>query len=87
LSFNYGWTTDFILNLSLHEIYWRLNKISERTNSERKFQASIHGIELEKKVPEGQKLETKLDENQKKALDIALKRAKERKRSEFQRKK
>ena len=85
-SANYGWTTEYILKLSLYEIYWRLNSIYKRLNSDRKFEASIHGVELQEPVTE--KKETKkplLSDDQEEALGIALKRAKERKRMEFQR--
>jgi len=85
LSFNYGWSTDHILKLSLHEIYWRLNQIAIRNNKERKFEASLHGVELQKPVEENKKADESLDDDQKQALNIALKRAKERKRLEFQR--
>lgn len=72
--------------MSLHEIYWRLNSISKRNNDDKKFQASLHGLEIEKPIEENKKTVENLNENEKKALNIALKRAKERKRMEFQRK-
>ena len=85
-SSNYGWTTEYILKLSLHEIYWRLNHIYKRLNSNRKFEASIHGIELQEPATEEKKSQKAiLSNDQEKALDIALKRARERKRLEFQR--
>jgi len=85
LSFNYGWKTEYILELSLHEIYWRLNRIAIRGNNDRKFEASLHGIELQKPVEESKKSDEALDKDQKEALSIALKQAKKRKRLEFQR--
>ena len=85
MSFNYGWSTDHILKLSLHEIYWRLNRIAIRGNNDRKFEASLHGVELQKPIEESKKTDESLDDDQKQALSIALKRAKERKRLEFQR--
>ncbi len=69
----------------MYEIYWRLNHIYKRLNSNREFEASIHGIELEKPVEENKQPKERLSDDQEKALGIALKRAKERKRLEFQR--
>ena len=83
LSAEYGWTTDNILNCSLHEIYWRLQKIGNRKNSDREFKASLHGLKLEKPKEEMKKSSQALSENEKKALEIALQRAKQRKRLEF----
>ena len=37
--------------MSLHEIYWRLQKIGLRINSEREFKASLHGLKLESNSP------------------------------------
>lgn len=69
----------------MHEIYWRLNSISKRNSNERKFEASLHGVEVEKPMDENKKADEGLSENEKKALSIALKKAQERKRMEFQR--
>jgi len=71
----------------LYEIYWRLNHISKRVNNDRKFEASLQGIQLEEKGPseENKKADQSLSDDQEKALEIALKKAKERKRLEFQR--
>jgi|TARA_Y100001951_G_C11121931_1_gene173305 hypothetical protein len=71
--------------MSLYEIYWRLNRITKRTNSNREFTAALHGIELKKPVEEMKKTDESLTDDQKKALRIALDKAKERKRLEFQR--
>ena len=43
-------------------------------------------MEIQKPVKENKKTVESLSENEKQALDIALKRARERKRIEFQRK-
>ena len=82
LSHNYGWDTEYILDKSLYEIYWRLRKICDRINSERTFIDSLHGIDL--KTPIAHKEgNIKLDDDQEKAMAIALERAKQRKRSEY----
>tara|TARA_R100001509_G_scaffold165036_1_gene144828 strand:+ start:2208 stop:2423 length:216 start_codon:yes stop_codon:yes gene_type:complete len=70
----------------MHEIYWRLNSIYKRLNRNRKFEASIHGIELQEPVKEKKELKKAvLSNDQEKALEIALKRARERKKMEFRR--
>ena len=50
----------YILELSLYEIYWRLNQINLRENSDRKFEASLHGLELQESVSENKKAEQAL---------------------------
>ena len=67
----------------MHEIYWRLQKIGNRKNSDREFKASLHGLKLEKPKEEIKKSDEVLSENQKEAFKIALNRAKQRKRLEF----
>ena len=70
------------MDKSLHEIYWRLNKIGDRINTERSFKASLHGIELKNPAP-GISSKRDLTDDEKKAMAIALERAKSRKRSEY----
>jgi hypothetical protein len=67
----------------MHEIYWRLQKIGDRKNSDREFKASLHGLKLEKPKEEIKKSDEVLSNNQKEAFKIALNRAKQRKRLEF----
>lgn len=67
----------------MHEIYWRLQKIGLRTNSEREFKASLHGVKLENNNPMADEKKIELSSDQKEAMSIALKRAKERKRLEY----
>jgi hypothetical protein len=67
----------------MHEIYWRLQKIGNRKNSDREFKASLHGLKLEKPKEEIKKSDEVLSDNQKEAFKIALQRAKQRKRVEF----
>lgn len=82
LSSEYGWSTEYIFERSLHEINWRIERISKRLNLKRKFQMNIHGM----KPVVSEEGEIKLDDNQKKAMAIGLKRAKERKATEFKNK-
>jgi hypothetical protein len=70
--------------MSLHEIYWRLQKIGLRTNSDRSFKASLQGLKLESNGPirEDEK-NIDLSDDQKEAMKIALNKARERKRLEY----
>lgn len=69
----------------MYEIYWRLEKIIVRNNLDREFSASLHGLKLDKPKELIKKQNDSLSKNQEEALEIALKRAKERKRLEFKR--
>jgi len=70
--------------MSLHEIYWRLQKIGFRINSDREFKASLHGLKLESNGPisDGNK-NIDLSDDQKEAMRIALEKGRERKRLEY----
>jgi len=59
-----------------------LDKIGRRVNSDRTFKASLHGLELKSPNPSNEK-GIDLTDDQKKAMAIALQRAKERKRAEY----
>jgi hypothetical protein len=84
LSKEYGWETGHILKMPLSEIYWRLEFITKRKNSEREFKASLVGAKLEFKEGGGPpRREMALTVDQKEALKIALERAKKKKRSEY----
>lgn len=50
LSSEYGWTTEYILSRTAREIFWRLNSIRDRVISNRKIEASLHGMEY--RMPE-----------------------------------
>lgn len=83
ISSEYGWTTDQIMNLTFHEINWRVETIVKRKNAKAKFEMSIHGmnygeVEQEKHVP--------LTPKQQKDHDKALSEAMERKAKEWQNK-
>jgi hypothetical protein len=69
--------------LSLHEIYWRLDAITNRENLSREFKASLHGLKLERPTKKEEKKQLPLSDDQEKAMGIALERAKKRKRLEF----
>lgn len=76
MSSEYGWKTEYILSRTLKEIGWRVTEIRRRNNELAKFEMNIHGMTTkEEKV-------VRLDENQKKTLDEAMKKAKERKKHE-----
>jgi len=84
LSSEYGWTTEYILNRTLVEIKWRTNAILERRNDNAIFEMKLHD-----KKPAGgysQQEPLKLDKNQEEALEIARRRAMERKAREYGRK-
>ena len=80
----YGWTTEYIFERTLHEINWRIDRISKRLNLNRKFEMAIHG--MKPIVEEDEQVPVKLDANQEKAMKIALDRAKKRKSEEFKNK-
>jgi hypothetical protein len=84
LSSEYGWTTEYILERTLHEINWRLACINKRLNNNREFEMAIRGIKPEgsEEVSNSEK-KVSLTEDQKTAMDIARKKAIERKRLEF----
>lgn len=69
--------------MSLHEIYWRLQKIGLRINSEREFKASLHGLKLESNSPMEKNKPIELSDDQQRAMKIALGKARERKRLEY----
>ena len=83
LSYNYSWNTEYILNMPLHEIYWRLKQIGKRMNLDSEFTASLHGLKLEAKNNQEAPKSIPLSDNQKEAMKIALERARKRKKSEF----
>lgn len=80
----YGWTTEYIFERTLHEINWRLDRISKRLNLDRKFEMAIHG--MKPITGEESREPVKLDADQEKAMKIALDRAKKRKAEEFKNK-
>lgn len=80
-SSEYGWGTKKTLKLTLFELNWRLVEICKRLKLTRDFDMAIHGATPENK--EQVEAVTSLSDNQKKALDIARKRAMERKKLEF----
>lgn len=87
LSSSYGWTTEHILSKTLWEINWRLNETIKRLNLDRRFEMSIHGIDPTAALEDNDEpAMDKLDDNQKEALSIALLKAKERKRLQFENK-
>ena len=66
---------------TLFEINWRIDEIFKRLNLEREFEMAIHGISPQKRA--GEEPKRNITKDQEKAMEIALKRAKERKRVEF----
>ena len=46
MSFEYKWTSEQILKLTLREISWRLENINKRRQTDVKLQAKLHNMEF-----------------------------------------
>lgn len=68
----------------MHEIGWRIKKIIKRTNNNRKFELSVHGIEFTKDEDDKKKVPSNLNVDQKRDHDSAIEDAIRRKRIEFE---
>ena len=82
LSSEYGWSTEYILKRTLWEMNWRIEAIINRLNLKGRFEMAIHGIKPDSSNSDEPK-NIKLTKDQEKAMEIARKRAMERKRVEF----
>lgn len=84
-SSEYGWQTNYILELTIREISWRIKSINKRNKQDVNFQLMIRG--LPKIEDPGEKPEPKkVDPSKQAAMDQAIKEARERKAREYGRK-
>lgn len=74
LSFEYGWTTEYIFNLTMSEIVWRVKSIYKRKTKDNVFAAKLHDKEMKGSM------ETISDDDRDHAFELAKKRMEERRK-------
>ena len=80
LSHEYGWTTEQILSLTWSELDWRLKEISKRHDYDRRFNASLHGVNLKPSVTgsKNNSKPVKLTKEKQLAIDKAISESQKR---------
>jgi hypothetical protein len=73
-SHEYGWKTEDVLRLTMKEVSWRLDAITQRKKSDLQLQAKLHGLEYKNSAPAQEKVE--IDDNAKNVFDKLLKEKK-----------
>lgn len=66
----------------MREVDWRLKSINDRQGNDIKMNAKLHGFEVNLPSLNNSNNRTQLTKDQEKAMQIALEKAKERKRRE-----
>jgi len=80
LSAEYGWGTEYILTRTMHEIRWRLDRLTNRLNQRVELDAKMHGLEVTTPKPAQ---ESQVSADQQAAMDAALEETKQRKAAEY----